>query len=195
VSAAATGNPLPFTWEWRRGTTSLIVYTNNDLFSFFSFTAPTTLVTNQSYRVVLTNVAGLISLAFNISTLGDSDNDGIPDAWETRFGFNTASAADRDLDFDLDGLTNWQEYIAGTDPKDAASSLRVNLAISAGQPTVSFGAVSNKTYTVQYSDQLGSGQWLKLGDVFARTNNRVEPFPDPTWTTNRVYRVVTPRQP
>jgi hypothetical protein len=29
----------------------------------------------------------------------------------------------------------------------------------------------------------------------ARPNNRVETFTDPTWTTNRFYRVAVPRQP
>ena len=34
-----------------------------------------------------------------------------------------------------------------------------------------------------------------LADIVARTNNRVETFTDPAWTTNRFYRVAVPRQP
>jgi len=64
-----------------------------------------------------------------------------------------------------------------------------------GQATLNLNAVSNKTYTIQYIDQPGTGQWFKLGDIFARTNNRVETLIDPGWTTNRFYRAVTPRQP
>ena len=56
-------------------------------------------------------------------------------------------------------------------------------------------AVSNRTYTVQYTDQLGSGNWQRLSDVVARPTNRVEQFTDPAWTTNRYYRVALPRQP
>jgi hypothetical protein len=55
--------------------------------------------------------------------------------------------------------------------------------------------VSNRTYTVQFTDQLNSGAWSRLADIVARANNRVESFTDPAWTTNRFYRVVTPRQP
>jgi hypothetical protein len=195
VNAAVSGNPIPFTWQWQRGSTTLNIYTNNDRFSFFSFTAPTNLVTNQLYRVVLTNLAGNIFVNFNVNTLGDSDRDGIPDAWEARYGFATNNAADGSQDFDGDGLSNFQEYSAGTDPTNSASSLRVSLAIVGGQPTVSFAAVSNRTYTIQYSDDLGTNVWSKLADVLAHTNNRVEAFPDPTWTTSRVYRAVVPRQP
>jgi hypothetical protein len=40
-----------------------------------------------------------------------------------------------------------------------------------------------------------TASWSRLADIVARTNNRVESFTDPTWTSNRLYRVVTPRQP
>ncbi|MDX9703583.1 MAG: kelch repeat-containing protein [Candidatus Auribacterota bacterium] len=45
----------------------------------------------------------------------DSDNDGIPDCWETENGLNPL-LDDADDDADNDGLTNLQEFIAGTDP-------------------------------------------------------------------------------
>ena len=45
----------------------------------------------------------------------DTDNDGIPDGWEKLyFGNNTLAASD---DSDKDGLTQAQEYAAGTDPR------------------------------------------------------------------------------
>jgi hypothetical protein len=59
---------------------------------------------------------------------------------------------------------------------------------------VSVAAVSNRTYTVQYSDNLNLGLWSRLTDIFAKTNNHVETFTDSGWNTNRFYRVVTPRQ-
>ncbi|MDP0491611.1 MAG: hypothetical protein Q7Q71_11215, partial [Verrucomicrobiota bacterium JB023] len=46
-----------------------------------------------------------------------SDNDGIPDAWERRYLPNLQpSQVDVDDDQDGDGLTNWQEWLLGTDP-------------------------------------------------------------------------------
>jgi probable HAF family extracellular repeat protein len=48
--------------------------------------------------------------------LPDSDGDGLPDAWETQYGLDIHFAADAAIDTDGDGLTNYQEYHAGSDP-------------------------------------------------------------------------------
>jgi hypothetical protein len=54
--------------------------------------------------------------------------------------------------------------------------------------------VSNRTYTVQYTDNLNLGLWRRLTDILARPINRVETFTDPDSSTNRFYRVAVPRQ-
>lgn len=46
----------------------------------------------------------------------DSDEDGMPDAWEDLHGLNKNSAADGALDGDADGLSNTREWLAGTLP-------------------------------------------------------------------------------
>ncbi len=46
----------------------------------------------------------------------DTDNDGMPNPWETLYQLNPASAADATLDADDDGLNNRDEYFAGTNP-------------------------------------------------------------------------------
>jgi uncharacterized protein (DUF1800 family) len=51
----------------------------------------------------------------------DSDNDGMPDVWEDANLFNKLSAADAALDADSDGLNNRDEFLAGTNPRDADS--------------------------------------------------------------------------
>jgi len=52
-------------------------------------------------------------------SLGDTDGDGMPDAWEGKYGLNSLDPADAALDGDADGLTNLQEYTFGTDPQKA----------------------------------------------------------------------------
>jgi pectate lyase len=52
----------------------------------------------------------------------DTDNDGMPDSWETAHGLNPNSSADGNLDLDGDGYTNIEEYINSLIPTVATSS-------------------------------------------------------------------------
>jgi hypothetical protein len=47
----------------------------------------------------------------SLPALEDSDNDGMPDAWEISRGLNLYNAADRNYDRDGDGYTNLEEYL------------------------------------------------------------------------------------
>ncbi|NQZ07055.1 MAG: DUF4214 domain-containing protein [Algicola sp.] len=49
----------------------------------------------------------------------DTDNDGLPDFWEVRYGLDHANAADAILDSDHDGLDNLTEFAAKTWPNKA----------------------------------------------------------------------------
>jgi YD repeat-containing protein len=46
----------------------------------------------------------------------DTDGDGMPDGWELQYGFNPLFYADGGFDFDLDGVSNADEYRYGTRP-------------------------------------------------------------------------------
>jgi hypothetical protein len=196
LSVLINGNPKPFNYEWRRGSLPLTNYNSTAFQDFFTFDAGDTPSTNL-YRVVIRNLAnpspGVPSSTATIITVPDADGDRMADGWETQYGFNPGSAADASLDSDGDGMTNRQEYEAGTDPSDGSSFLKVGLSSSSGAAVISFGAVSNKTYSIQYTDVLGTG-WSKLADVIARPVNRVETFTN-TPAADRFYRAVTPQQP
>jgi hypothetical protein len=51
----------------------------------------------------------------------DADGDLMPDVWEEANGFNRDNPADAALDADNDRLSNFGEYLAGTNPNDASS--------------------------------------------------------------------------
>ena len=196
LSVAINGNPRPFNYEWRRGSLALTNNIKSDYQDFFTFDAG--IPATNTYRVVIRNLAnsqpGVPSLNATIITVPDADGDLIADPWETQYGFNPGSGADASLDFDGDGMSNRQEYEAGTDPTNRLSFLKVDLAAVSGAAVISFGAVSNKTYSIQYTDGLGTG-WLKLADVLARAANRVETITNAPASGGRFYRVVTPQQP
>jgi hypothetical protein len=125
----------------------------------------------------------------------DSDQDGLPDNWETANGLDPELAGDAALDSDGDTMTNGEEYIAGTDPRDGTSYLSVAEVAAGNSATISFQAMSNRTYTVEYADDVTSLTWTKLADVIATSSNRTATVIDPAPSNTRFYRLTTPRQP
>lgn len=89
-------------------------------------------------------------------TLGvDSDGDGLPDPWEeaiiAMFGGTLASIT-ANGDADGDGLTNLQEYLAGTLPFDPSDGFRLTInRVDAGAATLEFMVIRGRNYAIQYS--------------------------------------------
>lgn len=52
---------------------------------------------------------------------GDSDGDGMPDGWEVLYALDPNSSADAGLDADGDGVSNLDEYLGGSDPRNPGS--------------------------------------------------------------------------
>jgi hypothetical protein len=132
-----------------------------------------------------------------IATVTDADLDGIPDSWELAHGLNPNDASDAALDSDGDGYTNYQEYLAGTDPHDATSRLQLTGVIAdPGGVGIQFHAGANRTYTVEFTDDLGSGFWQTIEDVDAATTDREMEVGDrfDAASGHRYYRLVTPKR-
>ncbi len=208
MSVAVTGNPLPMDYSWRRNIGSLeianrignfrtnIVTLNLD--DAFLTLADGMASTNYAMRIVIKNDAHTapgINTVFNITVVADTDRDGIADTEELALGLDPNNAADAAGDLDNDGMSNRAEAIAGTNPTNSLSYLKIEQSVTPGDATLQFGSISNRTYSVQFTDALGNTVWNNLADLAAQPTNYVHQIVDPGWTTNRFYRLVTPAQP
>ena len=129
-----------------------------------------------------------------LTGVADSDHDGLPDLWEVEHQTNPF-LDDANADPDGDGFSNLQEYLAGTDPRNAESSLLLRVEMS--QPTgvvLNFLAVSNRSYSVLHNSGLAGG-WLNLQDVSSQSQDRLVTITNRAGDEVRFYRVVTPAQP
>ena len=90
----------------------------------------------------------------------DTDKDGMPDNWEVDYGFNPNSAADAALDFDKDGATNLQEFVASTNPIDVTKPVLVSAASSG----------DFKTVTLTFSEAVEAGSATTLANYSVSPN-------------------------
>jgi hypothetical protein len=78
-------------------------------------------------------------------------------AWLQQYGLPTDGSADT-ADTDGDRLNNGQEWIAGTNPTNAASVLRmVSASNTVSGILVSWTGVTNRTYSLERTTNLASG--------------------------------------
>jgi uncharacterized repeat protein (TIGR01451 family) len=118
----------------------------------------------------------------------DSDGDGMPDEWEIAKKLDPFDPSDASLDPDGDDLTNLQEYLAGTDPHDALSAVKI-LSITPAASNlvaVTFSTVTNRHYLLEYVNGLGNGTWAPAATARDGTGDVIT-------ITNRIFRGDTSR--
>jgi hypothetical protein len=167
---------MPLTFVWRRGGTTLtnLIISSNVCYFTLANVQPSAL-TNIS--VGITNLAGTSSVSGSayLYILLDLDRDGMADVWEQSFGFSTNNPADATADADLDGVSNADEYVAGTNPTNAASRFVVDnvAALAGGASVITFLAVSNRTYELDFTPGLAPISWTPSGTLAPAATNRL----------------------
>jgi TusA-related sulfurtransferase len=93
----------------------------------------------------------------------DSVGDGVLDSWRALYfggsGTTTNSDSAANADPDGDGMSNFQEYKAGTSPDDAQSVLRLGSIISGSDMTINFPTVGGRRYRLEMTDSLTTPAW------------------------------------
>jgi PKD repeat protein len=96
----------------------------------------------------------------------DSVGDGIPNAWRAQYfggtGTSTNSISCATCDPDHDSVSNYQEYIADTNPTNALSFFRIQIIRNSSGTSISFQSSANRTYTLQARSNLTSGVWSSV---------------------------------
>jgi sugar lactone lactonase YvrE len=175
------------------------------LIGTLNVTLPTNVTANSAYLVHFDHFSaspnglalfhasvkdGLITVG---NRTGSSWNDGIPDTWRLLyFGTvsNPLSAADADPDGD--GASNWQEYIAGTNPMDATSVFKLlptTTALGSGF-ALQWTSVVNKTYSLQSSTSLSSEIWTTVATNLTGAGQALQWTDTDASATAKFYRAV-----
>jgi hypothetical protein len=84
----------------------------------------------------------------------DTDGDGMSDGWELANGFDPLKPNDASADADNDRMSNLGEFIAGTDPRNAASRLSASVLRSPTGYNLQWNSMPGRLYKIQARDGL-----------------------------------------
>jgi len=195
-TALATGAP-PIGYRWLRQGSPI---TTNDT----GVLTLTNVQASAQIRVLATNRATAASGVnmtpaggVTLTVLADADRDGLADIWETNyFGpvNTTNNAANAFEDPDGDGMINRDEYVAGTNPTNALSVLKLFLTDS-NAAFLQFVAQTNLGYLIQVRTNITATNWSALTNVVADPSQVRTIWvnaPNPPPENERYYRILTP---
>jgi hypothetical protein len=155
----ADGDPIILMYQWQQSTDN----TNFANVAFTSDTLPASAtIAGDYYRVLITPndrfADGQTFATAAVLVPVDADGNGINDDWEVQhFG---RIGIDPNADPDGDGFSNLQEFLAGTDPNDSSSALRItDVSTNGPDIVVSFTSCTNKVYDLQFNDDLTTTNW------------------------------------
>jgi len=189
----------PFEYVWSKNGTVLDTHSSDQPVDFFTFT-DLTAGDAGLVRVAVTDAMtqGDTSVPVRLTVLADTDGDGMPDEYETGHGLALGDPSDAGRDDDGDGASNVEEYLAGMDPTDSGSVLRLEATAESPDLRLRFTGVADRTYAIQYLDSMGAGDWETvaafpaISDETGITQLIDVLHEDALPVTQRYYRVISP---
>jgi len=135
---------LNITYNASMGSIEVAIYNSrSEIISYSCLSQPTTILAYSDSRpiILIYRSSGSDPLNITLTTINDSDkdglndltevlcgtdpsdpdtdNDGMPDGWEVQYSLDPIDASDSENDNDNDGLTNLEEYQHNTNPLDS----------------------------------------------------------------------------
>ncbi len=195
-------NPVPkiFAYDRLTGLNTILSPAQTDASAFPWISRPVVSVGGQQVAfqsIGSSLVPGDLNRVSDAFAVGlDSDGDGIPDWWELQyFGHATGEASDFSRaqdDADGDGVSNLQEYLNGTDPRNTTVGFSVQILPATSQnnaAVLTWPTATVVTYTVQYKNDLNDLQWQNLPGNVSIIGNRAY-FDVPLDQAAQFYRIV-----
>jgi len=213
---AASGSPAPshllgglspndLVCGWALGTFNPALQ-NSNLLGYIHFQAPASVQTGHSYVLRFTKPDGAPNnyTQYDLESLPGTVSGAlqpaeiISDEWKVQFfGSVTSPLAADNADPDGDGVPNWKEYLAGTDPTNPTSCLQfispVSVANGAHGLTLRWLTAPGKTYVLESNLDLHGTNWTTI-TTFAG-DGYVKQFTDTNSTSQLQFyrlRVLSP---
>lgn len=121
----------------------------------------------------------------------DTDGDGLPDSWENQHQLDAMDSTGingADGDPDGDTANNLQEYLAGTDPRNASSVLRI-VSQGNGGRRLTWNSVPGKGYQVYATPDITT-QFEAISSTINATNTTATFLDNTASVSNEFYRVL-----
>jgi hypothetical protein len=133
-----------------------------------------------------------------MAEVSDADNDGLPDDWENLHDLSTDDDGSVDInngpdgDPDLDGLSNYVEWLVGLNPRLIDNSAFPKLGIDRiqGGVRLSFPTLPGRSYQLRVSEELD--EWEDFGSPFVTLPGdapAILEIDDTTGLSERFYRM------